>query len=219
MSDRTESTIVIGAPPSAVLHVIADFEAYPEWTGAVKRAEVLESDAADRPVRALFELDAGAIRDTYTLDYTWAVDGAGVGSLSWTLHEPSTVLKALDGTYELHPAADGTAVRYALAVDVPGVVERVRVADRAGVELEEGTDGAVAAVDLLDLGALHRAGPLGVGLEVGDHREHGRRRRADHDGRLGAVGHGRDAFLVGGMRSRLGPKATAAPVLRPTRRG
>jgi ribosome-associated toxin RatA of RatAB toxin-antitoxin module len=118
MSDRTESTIVIGAPPSAVLDVIADFEAYPEWTGAVKRAEVLESDAADRPVRALFELDAGAIRDTYTLDYTWAVDGDGVGSLSWTLHEPSTVLKALDGTYELHPIADGTAVRYALAVDL-----------------------------------------------------------------------------------------------------
>jgi ribosome-associated toxin RatA of RatAB toxin-antitoxin module len=118
MPDRTESTIVIGAPPAAVLDVIADFEAYPEWTGAVKRAEVLLTDDDERPVRALFELDAGAIRDTYTLDYTWAVDDAGVGSLSWTLHEPSTVLKALDGTYELHPATGGTAVRYALAVDL-----------------------------------------------------------------------------------------------------
>jgi ribosome-associated toxin RatA of RatAB toxin-antitoxin module len=118
MPDRTESTIVIGAPPSAVLEVIADFEAYPEWTGAVKRAEVLTLDDADRPVSALFELDAGAIRDTYTLDYTWNVDAAGVGSLSWTLHEPSTVLKALDGTYELHPTGDATAVRYALAVDL-----------------------------------------------------------------------------------------------------
>jgi hypothetical protein len=101
-----------------VLDVIADLQACPEWTGAVKRAEVQEIDATDRPVRAFFELDAGAIRDAYTLDYTWDVDGEGVGSLSWTLHEPSTVLKALDGTYELHPTSGGTAVRYALAVDL-----------------------------------------------------------------------------------------------------
>ena len=118
MPDRTESTIVIGAPPSAVLAVIADFEAYPEWTGAVKRAEVQQTDDAGTPLTVLFELDAGAIRDTYTLDYAWDVDGDGVGSLSWTLHEPSTVLKALDGTYELHPTSGGTAVRYALAVDL-----------------------------------------------------------------------------------------------------
>jgi ribosome-associated toxin RatA of RatAB toxin-antitoxin module len=118
MPDRTESTIVIGAPPSAVLEVIADIEAYPEWTGAVKRTEVQLTDDAGRVLRALFELDAGAIRDTYTLDYTWAVDPAGVGSVSWTLHEPSTVLKSLDGTYELHPTDAGTAVRYALAVDL-----------------------------------------------------------------------------------------------------
>jgi ribosome-associated toxin RatA of RatAB toxin-antitoxin module len=117
MPDRTESTIVIGAPSADVLEVIADFESYPEWTGAVKSAEVLETDADDRPVRARFALDAGAIRDTYVLDYTWDVDAEGAGSLSWTLVE-STVLKALDGTYELHPVDGGTAVRYALAVDL-----------------------------------------------------------------------------------------------------
>jgi ribosome-associated toxin RatA of RatAB toxin-antitoxin module len=117
MPDRTESTIVIGAPPSDVLEVIADFEAYPEWTGAVKRAEVLSTDDDGRPLRATFALDAGAIRDTYTLDYTWDVDAEGVGSLSWTLVE-STVIKALDGTYELHPVDAGTAVRYALTVDL-----------------------------------------------------------------------------------------------------
>ena len=117
MPDRTESTIVIGAPSADVLEVIADFESYPEWTGAVKSAEVLETDDADRPVRARFSLDAGAIRDPYVLDYTWDVDAEGPGALSWTLVE-STVLKALDGTYELHPVDGGTAVRYALAVDL-----------------------------------------------------------------------------------------------------
>jgi hypothetical protein len=35
MADRTESSIVIDAPPGEVLDVIADFEAYPEWAGEV----------------------------------------------------------------------------------------------------------------------------------------------------------------------------------------
>ena len=33
MAHRTESSIVIAAPPGLVLSVIADFEAYPEWQG------------------------------------------------------------------------------------------------------------------------------------------------------------------------------------------
>ena len=44
MPDRTESTIVIGAPPAAVLDVIADFEAYPEWAEQVKTVSVLSED-------------------------------------------------------------------------------------------------------------------------------------------------------------------------------
>jgi ribosome-associated toxin RatA of RatAB toxin-antitoxin module len=149
MPDRTESTIVIGAPPSDVLEVIADFEAYPDWTGAVKRAEVQLRDDAGRAVRALFELDAGAIRDTYTLDYTWAVDEAGAGQLSWTLHEPSTVLKTLDGAYQLHPIEGGTAVRYQLAVDlrIPmlGMLRRKAekvIIDTALNELKKRVEGA-----------------------------------------------------------------------------
>ena len=118
MPDRTESTIVIGAPSHAVLEVIADVESYPEWTGAVKSAEVLQIDDDDRPLRARFALDAGPIRDTYSLDYTWDVDAEGAGSLSWTLVEPTAILKTLDGVYELHPVDAGTAVRYALAVDL-----------------------------------------------------------------------------------------------------
>ena len=48
MSDRTESTIVIGAPPSAVLDVITDYEAYPEWTGAMKQSSSKGQIAAER---------------------------------------------------------------------------------------------------------------------------------------------------------------------------
>jgi ribosome-associated toxin RatA of RatAB toxin-antitoxin module len=117
MADRTESSIVVDARPSDVLQVIADFEAYPEWTGAVRQAEVLETDARGRARSVKFVLDAGALRDTYTLAYTWDVDTDGLGTLSWTLVEAS-ILKAMDGSYRLGRSGDGTEVTYTLAVEV-----------------------------------------------------------------------------------------------------
>jgi ribosome-associated toxin RatA of RatAB toxin-antitoxin module len=117
MADRTESSSQIAAAPAAVLEVIADFERYPEWTGAVKEVTVLERLPDGRGSRVTFVLDAGAIRDTYTLDYTWDFAPDGTGLLSWTLVE-STVLKAMDGAYQIEAAPEGTAVRYSLAVEL-----------------------------------------------------------------------------------------------------
>jgi ribosome-associated toxin RatA of RatAB toxin-antitoxin module len=117
MADRTVSSIVIDAAPAAVLEVIADFEKYPEWTGAVKQVTVLERLPDGRGSKVRFVLDAGAIRDTYVLDYTWDFAEDGTGTLSWGLVE-STVLKALDGAYALSAVAGGTDVRYSLAVDL-----------------------------------------------------------------------------------------------------
>ena len=117
MADRTESSIVIDAAPDAVLTVIADFEQYPEWTGAVKQVTVLERLPDGRGSRVKFVLDAGAIRDTYTLNYTWDFTDAGTGTLSWGLVD-STVLKALDGAYQLTAEGTGTQVRYSLGVDL-----------------------------------------------------------------------------------------------------
>jgi ribosome-associated toxin RatA of RatAB toxin-antitoxin module len=119
MADRTESSIVVDAAPADVLAVIADFDAYPEWTGAVKHAEVLSAGSGGRPARVRFELDAGAIKDTYVLDYTWKVAKAGAGTVSWVLVEAEQVLKALDGSYTLHGDRKGpTTVTYQLTVDV-----------------------------------------------------------------------------------------------------
>jgi len=117
MADRTESSIVIDAAPEAVLAVIADFEQYPDWTGAVKEVTVLERLADGRGSKVRFVLDAGAIRDTYTLDYTWDITAAGMGTLSWSLVD-STVLKLMDGEYELRAGGAGTEVRYALTVEL-----------------------------------------------------------------------------------------------------
>jgi ribosome-associated toxin RatA of RatAB toxin-antitoxin module len=117
MADRTESSILVEAPPADVLDVIADFDAYPEWTGAVRSAQVLEEDEDGWARQVRFVLDAGALRDTYTLAYTWDVAEDGTGTVAWTLVEAS-ILKAMDGSYRLRASSDGTEVTYTLSVEV-----------------------------------------------------------------------------------------------------
>ncbi|MFJ8583365.1 SRPBCC family protein [Streptomyces sp. NPDC093595] len=115
MAEHTSSSIEIEAAPADVMGVIADFARYPEWTGEVKEAEVLSTDAAGRAEKVRLVLDAGAIKDDHTLSYTWTGDH----EVSWTLVK-SQMLRALDGTYRLEPLAGGsrTEVTYQLTVDV-----------------------------------------------------------------------------------------------------
>jgi len=115
MADQTESSIVISAPPSEIMDVIADLPAYPEWSDgitAVKVLSVYEDD--NRPADAHFSLSSGAIKDDYELEYDWDGDR----KVSWTLTK-GDMLTAMDGVYELTPNGDGTTtVHYRLAVDV-----------------------------------------------------------------------------------------------------
>ncbi|MCF6473543.1 SRPBCC family protein [Nonomuraea sp. MG754425] len=113
MSDRTTSSITIGAARADVMAVIADFPSYPEWAGQVKRAEVLSADADGRPHTVRFALDAGPISDTYTLGYAWQGD-----SVSWQVAEPGKMVSDLRGSYRLTDAGGGTEVTYELAVDL-----------------------------------------------------------------------------------------------------
>ena len=105
MADRTESSIVIDAPPGEVLDVIADFEAYPEWAGEVKAVRVLAEEGDGWADQVEFTLDAGAIKDTYVLDYEWDVVEDGTGVVSWALVS-AQVLKAMDGSYTLAAQGD-----------------------------------------------------------------------------------------------------------------
>src|SRR6478736_10147514 len=100
MAERTESSIDIAAEPGAVLDVIADFDSYPEWAGEVKKVAVLAEDGDGWADKVEFTLDAGAIKDTYVLDYDWDVRTNGTGVVSWSLVQ-ANVLKAMNGSYTL----------------------------------------------------------------------------------------------------------------------
>jgi ribosome-associated toxin RatA of RatAB toxin-antitoxin module len=119
MADRTESSITVDAAPGDVLDVIADFDSYPEWTGAVKQAEVEQEYDDGWPQQVRFVLDAGVLKDTYSLAYEWDVSEDGTGTVSWTLVQAEQLLRGLDGSYELVASSGGgTQVTYRLAVDV-----------------------------------------------------------------------------------------------------
>ena len=113
MAEQTTSSIVIDAPASAVMDVIADFDAYPQWAKGVKKAETRASGADGRASEVFFALDVSPIKDEYTLAYQWDGDR----QVTWTLVE-GKMLKAMDGAYLLRASGAGTEVTYRLAVDI-----------------------------------------------------------------------------------------------------
>ena len=113
MAEQTTSSIVIDAPPAAVMAVISDFDSYPQWAQGVKRADVVSEGGDGRADQVYFELDASPIKDAYTLTYRWQGDDA----VYWTLAE-GKMLKAMDGAYELSDRGGSTEVTYRLAVDI-----------------------------------------------------------------------------------------------------
>ena len=115
MADQASSSITVNADKSEVMAVIADFDAYPQWTGAVKETEVRSKASNGRAKEVWFNLDAGAIKDQYTLAYSWKGDS----EVRWQLVEAEQIVKAMDGAYLLEDNGDGsTTVTYQLAVDV-----------------------------------------------------------------------------------------------------
>jgi hypothetical protein len=114
MADASTSSISIDADPDRIMAVIADFAAYPEWANQVKTVEVLATGSDGRAERVRFTLDAGPIKDSYTLQYSWGPDGR---SVRWKLVK-GQIQKAQDGSYELDGGPGGTTVTYSLAVDL-----------------------------------------------------------------------------------------------------
>ena len=113
MADQTTSSILISAEPAAVMAVIADFDAYPEWAKGVKSATVLSTDDQGQAEQVAFVLDAAPIKDEYTLAYEWDDDA----QVTWSLIK-AKMLKSMEGAYILSGQGDETEVTYQLAVDL-----------------------------------------------------------------------------------------------------
>lgn len=106
------------------MDVIADFPAYPQWASALRSAEVLETGPGGRPSKVRFTLDAGVIKDSYVLAYSWDGDQ----QVTWRLAEAGSVVTEMTGGYRLSDADGGAEVGYELTVDVriplPGLLKR-----------------------------------------------------------------------------------------------
>src|SRR5258708_32365613 len=97
MADKTSSTMTIDAPRSVVMAVIADFAAYPQWATGVRSAEVLQAGQDGRAEHVRFTIDAGVIKDSYTLGYTWQGDE----QVRWDLVQRGTAISEMSGAYRL----------------------------------------------------------------------------------------------------------------------
>lgn len=114
MADKTEGSIDINADPKAIMAVIEDYEAYPEWAGQIKKVEVRARDDSKRGKQVYYEVSQGPMKADYVLEYTYKADDGGV---SWTFVEGNG-LRDLQGDYTLEPDGSKTHVTYKAKVDI-----------------------------------------------------------------------------------------------------
>jgi carbon monoxide dehydrogenase subunit G len=114
MADQTEGSIDINADPKAIMAVIEDYDAYPEWAGQIKKVEVRERDDDKRGKQVYYEVSQGPMKADYVLEYTYKPDDGGV---SWIFVEGHG-LRDLQGDYTLEPKGDQTHVTYKAKVDI-----------------------------------------------------------------------------------------------------
>jgi ribosome-associated toxin RatA of RatAB toxin-antitoxin module len=112
VADQASSSITINASPEAIMAVIRDVEAYPEWAKAISKA-VVDKKGKNGPQQVTFALSASGMSDEYTLVYDWQPDG-----VTWSLAEPTKLQKSQTGSYQLAETGKGTEVTYLLTMDI-----------------------------------------------------------------------------------------------------
>jgi carbon monoxide dehydrogenase subunit G len=113
MADQASSSLTVNADKASVMAVIADFESYPEWASMIRTVTVDETGADGRGTQVSVVLDAGVLKDEYTLAYDWHGDDR----VDWHLVK-GKALKSQEGSYVLEDAGGATLVTYRLAVDL-----------------------------------------------------------------------------------------------------
>jgi ribosome-associated toxin RatA of RatAB toxin-antitoxin module len=121
--DTVRDSIDVEAGPDAVMDVIADFEAYPEWQPDITDVEILETDEDGWGTLVRFIVDARVFRATLVLSYTYTDT-----EMRWVLVEGEGV-KRNDGVYLLEDlGGEATRVTYELttepSIPVPALLRR-----------------------------------------------------------------------------------------------
>ena len=143
MPDHAHESIDISGDPATVMAVIADFGAYPQWAGPVKKTEVLEPGDDGRARKVRIDVELMGLSDSYVNEYDWDGDR----KVSWTMLEGRSQ-KSQVGSYTLEPSGAGTKVTYDLTVEVaipvPGLIRRriqSKVVDAALKDLKKRVEG------------------------------------------------------------------------------
>ena len=114
MRQHATESIVVHASPEEVYQVVIDVERYVEWVNEVKKIEVVERDAAGRPLEVEFRAAAFGRSTTYALRYDYS---RAPTELHW-FQSAGDITAELRGQYRFEPTDDGTHVVYDLEVDL-----------------------------------------------------------------------------------------------------
>ncbi|NDE71589.1 MAG: polyketide cyclase / dehydrase and lipid transport [Actinobacteria bacterium] len=115
MSEPSSSSISIDAPAADIAAVLADLESYPTWTSAIKRVEVHERDASNRPSKVTVTVDAGVLKDRASLSYDWS---KLPNEISFSLDE-ADMMTEMTGAYLIKDNGDETTtVTYSLTTQI-----------------------------------------------------------------------------------------------------
>lgn len=139
MTQRATESTLVHAPPAVVYGVVTAFENYLNWVSDLKKIQVLERDAAGRPLEVEFRAAAFGRSTTYTLHYDYS---RAPEILTW--HQTKGDLTSLlNGQYRFEPAPEGTFLTYDLEVElsvpIPSFVKSraaYRIQDQALRELK-----------------------------------------------------------------------------------
>lgn len=136
MTETVASEIDVEAPPSSVLDVLCDFEAYPKWARSMKEARVIQRDESGRALEVEFHVAPGLLPQMrYVLRYTYSDDG-----LAWEYVEGD--LRDIRGSYTVDDSNGTTHVTYHLAIDpgkipLPGFVKARAAREITRIALKE----------------------------------------------------------------------------------
>lgn len=127
-TDNAVKTMRIEAPAGTALETIRAVEGQAEWVREIKRAQVLTSDEAGRPLTAAFAASTPVGTDEYTLAYTHRDDG-----MDWTLVE-GKLQTGQEAHYTVVPAGEAACdVTFDLTVShnlpIPGFLRRKVIGD------------------------------------------------------------------------------------------